>query len=360
MKDLKKVLVLLLLLGLIVPPVLGEPIINPSVQERGLRNIPILDRIYDMLGIKISYGTPGAPGPAGPAGSGNVTNYFNTTGNVSTVSNVTNFINVTGEIGPQGPAGPQGPPGPQGYNGTQGDPGTPGTPGAPGADGEDGTNGEDGQDGEKGETGAQGPQGPPGAANMTAGPQGPQGTPGEIPDSSQFYFLNGTRSLSGNMNVNSNQITNLITGTTGDTGTNKTYVDLLAAGKGYTIPFQALTSSPTDGQTVYIGSLPKAPTTTAGSTKQYIPRAGTIKKVYVYTYSGTAGTNELWQMLIRINNAADTRIANLSVNTNERVFSNTGLSISVNAGDYFEIKSIQPTWATNPLTTIYGGIVYVE
>jgi hypothetical protein len=25
-----------------------------------------------------------------------------------------------------------------------------------------------------------------------------------------------------------------------------------------------------------------------------------------------------------------------------------------------EIKGIQPLWATNPLTTIYGGYIYVE
>lgn len=42
---------------------------------------------------------------------------------------------------------------------------------------------------------------------------------------------------------------------------------------------------------------------------------------------------------------------------------NTGtilMSISVIAGDYFEILSHQPTWVTNPATTIYGGYIYVE
>jgi hypothetical protein len=42
------------------------------------------------------------------------------------------------------------------------------------------------------------------------------------------------------------------------------------------------------------------------------------------------------------------------------VFSNTGLSISVAAGDYIEIKGIQPTWNPNPATTIYGGYIYIE
>jgi hypothetical protein len=50
----------------------------------------------------------------------------------------------------------------------------------------------------------------------------------------------------------------------------------------------------------------------------------------------------------------------ISASASERIFSNTGLNISLNAGDYIEIKGVQPTWATNPLTTIYGGYLYFE
>lgn len=172
-------------------------------------------------------------------------------------------------------------------------------------------------------------------------------------NSQGYASLNGT-------DLQSKKITSVADPGAAQDAATKNYVDTTVAGKGYTIPIQSLTYSPVEGNTIYFGCLPMAPTTTAGIAKQYIPRAGTIKKVYLYTYSGTAGTNELWQALIRINNAADTRIQNQSVNTNERVFSNTGLSIAVNAGDYFEIKMINPTWATNPLTFITGGTVYVE
>ena len=44
-------------------------------------------------------------------------------------------------------------------------------------------------------------------------------------DTTQFLFLNGTRAMLGNLNVGSKQISSLISGTTGDTATNKTYVD---------------------------------------------------------------------------------------------------------------------------------------
>jgi hypothetical protein len=129
---------------------------------------------------------------------------------------------------------------------------------------------------------------------------------------------------------------------------------------GYTLSVQALTSSPVDAQTIYFGNLPKAPVTVAGTSKVYIPKSGTIKRAEIYCYSGTAGTNQAWSGYVRLNNLTDTLIATLSVATNERVFSNSALSIAVVAGDYIEIKFINPTWATNPLTTIFGGYIYIE
>ena len=129
---------------------------------------------------------------------------------------------------------------------------------------------------------------------------------------------------------------------------------------GYTLSVQALTSSPADGATIYFGNLPKAPVTTANISKVYIPRSGVIKRAEIYCYSGTAGTNQAWSGYIRLNNTTDTLIATLSVATSERVFSNSSLNIAVVAGDYFEIKFINPTWATNPLTTIFGGYIYID
>lgn len=129
---------------------------------------------------------------------------------------------------------------------------------------------------------------------------------------------------------------------------------------GYTLSVQALTSSPADGATIYFGNLPKAPVTTANISKVHIPRAGTIKVARIYCYSGTAGTAENWSGYIRLNNVTDTLIQTIGSATNERVFTNTSLSIAVVAGDYIEIKFINPTWATNPLTTIFGGYIYIE
>lgn len=129
---------------------------------------------------------------------------------------------------------------------------------------------------------------------------------------------------------------------------------------GYTLHVQALTSSPADGATVYFGQLPKAPVTAAATSKVYIPKTGTITRAQIYVYSGTAGTNENWSLYVRLNNTTDTLIETLGASASERIFNNESLSIAVTAGDYIEIKGVQPTWATNPLTTIYGGYLWIQ
>jgi hypothetical protein len=131
-------------------------------------------------------------------------------------------------------------------------------------------------------------------------------------------------------------------------------------GMGYAINLHALTSSPADGATVYFGTLPKAPVTVAATSKVYIPKAGTLKVAEIYCYSGTAGTAEAWSLYVRKNNTTDYLIATVSLANKERVFSNANMGIALAVGDYIEIKGVQPTWTTNPLTTIYGGYVYIE
>lgn len=132
------------------------------------------------------------------------------------------------------------------------------------------------------------------------------------------------------------------------------------APQGYAINVQALTSSPADTTPFYFGYKPSAITTTAGQNKIYIRKAGTLKIAEIYTYAGTAGTAEAVSMYVRKNNTTDYLIATLSVSANERIFSNTALAIPLAVGDYIEVKCIPPIWATNPLTFICGGYIYIE
>jgi hypothetical protein len=129
---------------------------------------------------------------------------------------------------------------------------------------------------------------------------------------------------------------------------------------GYMIDLQGLTSSPVDAQTIFFGNIPRAPTTTAANSQIFIRKAGTIKVAEIYCFSGTAGSNEAWSISIRLNNATDTLIQTVSSASAVRTFTNSSLSIAVAAGDYIEIKSVNPTWGTNPLTTVFGGYIYIE
>lgn len=128
---------------------------------------------------------------------------------------------------------------------------------------------------------------------------------------------------------------------------------------GYVLSLQALTSSPGDSVTMYFGNLPKPPTATAATSKVFIPARGRIVRAEIYCFSGTAGTAEAWSLYVRLNNASDTLISTISAAAAERIFSNSAISIPVVVGDYIEIKSVQPLWVTNPLTTIFGGYVYI-
>lgn len=130
---------------------------------------------------------------------------------------------------------------------------------------------------------------------------------------------------------------------------------------GYSLSVYALNASTTtDAQTLYWGGTGLAPQTTAGICRICIPRAGKIKSAYIHAQAGTAGTNETWEMFIRKNNTSDTSIQQLASNSANRVWSNTALSISVVAGDYIEIKSVNPTWATNPANVRFGGWIFIE
>ena len=146
----------------------------------------------------------------------------------------------------------------------------------------------------------------------------------------------------------------------GDPATADAWYPYYSKYTGYTLKVQALTSSPVDNQTIFFGMLPKAPVTTGGQSKIFIRKPGLIKAAEIYCFSGTAGTAEAWAMSLRLNNTTDTLIASVAAATQERIFNNGALNVAVVPGDFFEIKCVNPAWATNPLTTIFGGYIYIE
>lgn len=343
-----KALVLIISLLLCISPVLGTTCsfinITQGVQGiQGIQGIPgIMNLTANMTaGPKGDTGDQGIQGVNGTPGDQGVQGIQGPQGDPGIANMTAGPQGEKGDDGDQGIQGINGTPGSAGYtpifgidyfNGTQGEQGIQGINGTPGSQGIQGINGTPGDQGIQGEQGIQGIQGIMNlTANMTAGPQGIQGP--------------------------MNQTANMTAGAKGDKG------DTGDAGQSiYAINVLALTSSPTDGATVYFGMNPVAPSTTAGRAKIYIRKAGYITGAEIYTYSGTAGSSESWSLYVRKNNAADKLIATNAVSASERIFTNwtSGFATSVSAGDYVEIKGVQPTWGTNPLTTTYGGYLYVN
>jgi hypothetical protein len=141
-----------------------------------------------------------------------------------------------------------------------------------------------------------------------------------------------------------------LTGATGPTGA--------TGGLGYTIQVDGVLALPGDATTYYFGCMTAS--TTGGNARCYIPKVATVKAVYG-TFVNTGGSAETSTLSFRLNNATDTTITAAATNgSTVTTFSNSGLSISVTAGDYFEIKWVTPTWATNPPSLQLSAIVYLE
>jgi hypothetical protein len=183
-------------------------------------------------GVQGPPGTQGIQGPQGNPGPQGATGATGATGQTG----------ATGPQGPQGDTGPQGPagadstvPGPAGPTGATGDTGATGPQGPAGADSTvPGPTGPQGPQGDTGATGAQGPQGDTGATGPdgptgATGPQGPTGatgpagtyqtgpglhldtstTPPTIDVATPYLALSGG-TVTGNLGVNGNVVTNNI------------------------------------------------------------------------------------------------------------------------------------------------------
>jgi len=130
-------------------------------------------------------------------------------------------------------------------------------------------------------------------------------------------------------------------------------------GLGYALTVLCPSSNPVDAETVYIANIPHILETNIDKRRLYIPKAGTIKVVDLFSYS-TGGTNEDWSAYLRLNNVSQTLIATVGLAAFMRRWTNVGLNIPVVAGDWVTIKLVNPTWATNPTNVMFGGTIYIE
>lgn len=119
--------------------------------------------------------------------------------------------------------------------------------------------------------------------------------------------------------------------------------------------------SPSDSATYYM--VPSGTfnlTDSSASMRIYIPNAGTIQSVVgCVTNGGAVGTSENVTIAVRVNDTTNTNVTTSAQwDQTENPFSNTGLSISVSAGDYIEMMVITPAWVTNPFAVYFSCGIY--
>ena len=128
-----------------------------------------------------------------------------------------------GNQGNQGPKGDKGDIGPQGQKGDQGSQGPKGDKGDQGNQGPQGQKGDAGSQGPKGDKGDMGSDGPRDLQGLT-GPRGRKGDKGDKGDTGYGFTASGV-TMSGNIDMGDNKITNLETPTNDTDAVTKKYVD---------------------------------------------------------------------------------------------------------------------------------------
>jgi hypothetical protein len=133
---------------------------------------------------------------------------------------------------------------------------------------------------------------------------------------------------------------------------------------GYSIQAAAANFNPSSGTTHYFGSdtFGNGPTTAQGNVRLYIPHSGTITSCYLQVWTtGTLGSSETSTISIRLNQTTDNVVSSSVKNDAiSNQYSNTGLSIPVTAGDYIEMKWVEPTWTTTPTGVRISAVIWVN
>lgn len=130
---------------------------------------------------------------------------------------------------------------------------------------------------------------------------------------------------------------------------------------GYWISCTHSSVNPADAETRVFGNNTASNTTITNFFHVYIPKSGTIKSANIYSYvAGTLGSGESSTFNLVLNNTTTVTLTSTfthsATNNSQTVTPNT----AVTAGDYFEIRWVSPTWATNPLSVTNFVVLYIE
>jgi len=84
-------------------------------------------------------------------------------------------------------------------------------------------------------------------------------------------------------------------------------------------------------------------------TRVYSPVKGNIRGVIYCLYSNTtAGSDEPWELFLRVNDTTDYSIGAVATTGPDRIWSKFDLNIPINVGEFINLKSVNPAWATPP------------
>ena len=129
----------------------------------------------------------------------------------------------------------------------------------------------------------------------------------------------------------------------------------------YTILVNHAGTSFADSTTYYIGLGGYAASTIANIRNVFVPFTSTLTNVFITAGATNAASTQDTTVYFRLNNTTDTLLSstvkfsggNAQANGTILPYSISGLSVSVTAGDFFEIKLVTPVWTTNPTA---GGL----
>jgi hypothetical protein len=128
---------------------------------------------------------------------------------------------------------------------------------------------------------------------------------------------------------------------------------------GLTACLATATGNPLDSTTYYLetGAFDIRTATGFPQGTFRVPFACTITKaVGIFSVAGTLGSNQNCTLFLRKNDTTNTNISTTIQLTSATVaVSNTGLSLSLVAGDYLKWGFTGPVWTTNPTTVSFSG-----
>lgn len=118
--------------------------------------------------------------------------------------------------------------------------------------------------------------------------------------------------------------------------------------------------NPADGTSYYWGIASNGGVTSTTSEQFAIRCAGEITgAVITWNAAGTAGSNEVIPIYVRVNGVA-TLIAQVGSTDAIKIFQNEAMSVTVADNDLIAFRVICPTWATNPTTVRITGYITFE